>query len=70
MNAARVSGSKPNSHTHPDTESSTSDLVAHEEIARLAYALWESRGCQAGSPEEDWFSAEEELRTKRIPPAR
>ena len=33
----------------------------HEEIARLAYANWEARGRQDGSPEEDWYSAEREL---------
>jgi len=34
---------------------------AAEDIAKLAYALWEARGCPAGSPEEDWFRAEAEL---------
>lgn len=34
------------------------------EIAHLAYSLWEARGFQNGSPEEDWFRAEEELRTR------
>jgi len=34
----------------------------HESIARLAYALWEARGCQGGTPEEDWFRAELEIR--------
>lgn len=33
-----------------------------EEIAALAYSYWEARGCQGGSPEEDWFRAELELR--------
>ena len=33
-----------------------------EEIATLAYSYWESRGCQGGSPEEDWFRAEQALR--------
>ena len=33
----------------------------HEEIARLAYANWEARGRQDGSPEEDWYRAEQEL---------
>jgi activator of HSP90 ATPase len=33
-----------------------------EQIANLAYAIWESRGCQGGSPEEDWFAAEQKLR--------
>jgi len=36
--------------------------LAHEQIARLAYALWEARGCQGGSPEEDWRLAEEQLK--------
>ena len=35
--------------------------LAHEDIARLAYALWEARGCQGGSSEEDWLRAEEQL---------
>ena len=32
-----------------------------EQIAALAYALWEERGCPDGSPEEDWLRAEKEL---------
>jgi len=34
----------------------------YEEISALAYSLWEQRGCPAGSPEEDWFKAEQELK--------
>jgi hypothetical protein len=34
----------------------------HEEIARLAYAYWEARGCPIGSPEQDWYRAEDALR--------
>lgn len=33
-----------------------------EKIAVLAYSYWEARGCQGGSPEEDWLRAEEQLR--------
>ncbi len=29
----------------------------HEEIALLAYQLWQQRGCPQGSPETDWESA-------------
>jgi hypothetical protein len=36
--------------------------VDHEEIARLAYSYWQARGCPIGSPEEDWYRAENELR--------
>jgi Protein of unknown function (DUF2934) len=32
-----------------------------EEIAALAHALWQARGCPNGSPEEDWFQAKQEL---------
>jgi len=32
-----------------------------DHVAELAYTLWEARGCPIGSPEEDWFKAEQEL---------
>ena len=32
------------------------------EIAALAYRLWQDRGCPKGSAEEDWYLAERELR--------
>jgi hypothetical protein len=35
--------------------------VTQEDIARLAYALWEQRGGQGGSPEDDWYRAERQL---------
>jgi len=35
--------------------------VSTDDIARLAYRLWEERGCPIGSPEEDWLRAEELL---------
>lgn len=47
---------------------SPDDVVQDEEIARLAYSYWKERGCQGGSPEEDWFRAEQELRSRRSPP--
>jgi len=36
----------------------------HSEIAQLAHALWEARGCPQGSPDEDWFRAAHELRAR------
>ena len=35
-----------------------------DEIAQLAYSYWEGRGCQGGSPEEDWLRAERKLSTR------
>jgi hypothetical protein len=34
---------------------------AHDEVAVLAYHLWERRGRPIGSPEVDWFRAESDL---------
>src|SRR5690242_5664190 len=40
----------------------TKRQLSHEEIARVAYSLWEARGCPHGNAEEDWRRAEEHLR--------
>jgi hypothetical protein len=44
-----------------DSVPARGDCVRHDEIARLAYVLWEARGRPEGSAEEDWIRAEEEL---------
>jgi hypothetical protein len=38
----------------------------HNEIAALAQELWQRRGCPEGSPDEDWFHAVGELRSRAI----
>ncbi len=35
--------------------------ATEENIAALAYKLWQARGCPEGSSQEDWFRAVEEL---------
>ena len=42
------------------------EVPTREQIAELAYYLWERRGCPPDSPEEDWFLAEEQLRLKTL----
>jgi hypothetical protein len=37
------------------------DAFRHDEIAMLAYQLWERRGRPLGSPEIDWYAAESAL---------
>jgi len=55
-----------------EPEISRADAVAverelsREEIAQLAYSLWEARGCQDGNPEEDWLRAEAQLRQRSL----
>ena len=33
----------------------------HEQIALVAYAIWQAKGCPDGSSEADWIQAEREL---------
>lgn len=39
---------------------------ALEEIARRAYQYWEARGRPIGSPDEDWFKAEQDVLMERL----
>ena len=38
-----------------------------QEIISLAYEFWQARGCPDGTPEDDWFRAEEELKNRTRP---
>lgn len=40
--------------------------IPHDAIRNLAYQLWQQRGCQGGSPEDDWRRAEEILRNQEV----
>ncbi len=48
-------------------ERETEEDEEHERTAVLAYQFWEERGCPVGSPEVDWFRAEEEIRRSKRP---
>jgi len=41
------------------------DAPTQEAVSDLAYSYWEARGFQGGSPWEDWFRAEEELKRRQ-----
>ena len=58
----RTDSATPNGAPHAGVDAS--------EIARLAHALWEARGGQGGSPEDDWFHAEQELRARCVTTAK
>ena len=36
--------------------------IFYAQVEKLAYEFWEQRGRPLGSPEEDWFRAEQVLR--------
>jgi hypothetical protein len=60
-------GASPASPTAVIVEDQPEITPTEEEIARLAYSFWEERGSTNGSPEDDWFRAERELKTKTPP---
>ena len=37
------------------------ETSVQENVARLAYSLWQQRGCPTGSAEIDWIEAEQQL---------
>jgi len=43
------------------TMSSAQSSPTHEDVAKLAYHLWEERGAPIGSPDVDWERAVQEL---------
>jgi len=48
--------------TVPESASESGETPSlHEQIAALAYSLWQERSCPEGSPDVDWFKAEAEL---------
>lgn len=51
-------------HTQAAAEAHSVVSFSHDDLANLAYELWQARGCPDGSPEEDWFHAAEELRAR------
>ena len=60
-----------NNATLPHSEQLFQSAVSErEQIALLAYSYWEARGHQGGSPEEDWYRAEREIRNGKRQEAR
>ena len=57
-------------HHHTQTALAAHGMApfGHKEIADLAQDLWRARGCPKGSPQEDWFQAVEQLRTRYLAP--
>jgi Protein of unknown function (DUF2934) len=51
-------------HVHETTVGHGIAAFGHNDIAALAYQLWEARGCPEGSPDEDWSEAVKQLRLR------
>jgi Protein of unknown function (DUF2934) len=54
-------GSRVDLRLASNKEEKMREKYTHEEIATLAYELWERRGRPLGSPEIDWYAAKSGL---------
>jgi hypothetical protein len=54
-----MTNKKSTSQIEPSIEVPTVDR--QQKIAARGHELWIERGCPNGSPDEDWFQAEQEL---------
>ena len=48
--------------TASECHSQVPENSMQENLEKLAYGLWQERGCPYGSPELDWLDAERKLR--------
>jgi hypothetical protein len=53
------------SPSEPLAPTEISEERRFQDIAAVAYRYWQARGCPDGSPDEDWFKAEYEVRCRR-----
>ena len=61
--ASEVKGDSDDDSVRTTSNSSPSNWT-QEDVASRAYENWHARGCPHGSSDEDWHSAERELRDK------
>ena len=50
----------------PDAQPVALDPVNHDQVAAIAYRIWQERGCPIGSDQEDWYRAEAELKNREV----
>jgi hypothetical protein len=63
------SGRQRQSRSAPSiSEASAKQEIDSHEIAEAAYLRWEARGSEVGTPDEDWFAAEQEVLNRRQSP--
>jgi hypothetical protein len=60
-----ASGAKRSALALENGEGELANQAEQNEIANLAYAIWQQRGCPEGSAEQDWDEAEREVREKQ-----
>jgi len=62
---AKRKAAPPMARTRATPKAVTETVTAETEVRMRAYALWERRGSPVGSPEVDWYQAQEQLSSGR-----
>jgi hypothetical protein len=60
-NSITPNATAPERELQSSPEIDASAVSVQERIQLLAYSYWEQRGDSCGSPEEDWYRAEQEI---------
>ncbi len=55
----------PGSVQRGTTMQTEPQVQQQQDIANLAYALWQERGCPQGSAQQDWIEAEQRLQAEQ-----
>jgi len=64
VSSRRATLTQPAAESSAPQPASPAAEPSHQEIAALAYSYWQQRGCQGGSPVEDWARAQRALRQR------
>jgi hypothetical protein len=62
---AILSTAVPDGHMEGSLNATESE-ISHDDIARRAYEIWQSKGCPPGDGTDDWQTAQAELLASRI----
>lgn len=60
----RKSAPKKKAAVTTETDHHNHRAISHDDVAQLAHRYWIERGRPHGTHEEDWFRAEQELRSE------
>jgi Protein of unknown function (DUF2934) len=62
--AAKKTVASAKASVNPASHSTNGNSISHDQVAMLANRFWNERGRTHGHHEEDWFRAEQELRSR------
>lgn len=59
-----VNESENPAYSSKTSQTGTATLLTHEVIAERAWNIWQNRGCIPGEDEQNWYEAENQLKSE------